>query len=207
MCLKCGSLHRGLGSHISFIRSVTLDKWTEEQVKTMESIGNKKASEYWEYSLPKDFKRPISEYEISTFITHKYVDRLWVKKEIPIPKTNGQKISSKYDTTFDPFNVNGSEMNMPQNKSLPRCFINPFNVNNNMNDPMIIFDDVLPSKQKSNSEASPAFDPCALLFEIPSHPHESKRKEATKEEPKIISKKKQSTLSKQKDPFADLVVF
>lgn len=33
LCIRCGGLHRKLGTHISKVKSVNLDKWTEEQVE------------------------------------------------------------------------------------------------------------------------------------------------------------------------------
>ena len=33
LCIRCGGLHRALGTHISKVKSVTLDKWTDEQVE------------------------------------------------------------------------------------------------------------------------------------------------------------------------------
>lgn len=33
LCIRCGGLHRSLGTHISKVKSVTLDKWTDEQVE------------------------------------------------------------------------------------------------------------------------------------------------------------------------------
>lgn len=40
MCLECSGRHRALGVHVSFIRSVSMDSWTEKQIKMMENGGN-----------------------------------------------------------------------------------------------------------------------------------------------------------------------
>ena len=51
-------IHRGLGVHISKVRSCALDKWTTELVMTMENIGNKRANEHWEHDVPASVARP-----------------------------------------------------------------------------------------------------------------------------------------------------
>ena len=40
MCLDCSGRHRALGVHISFVRSVSMDSWTQKQIEMMISGGN-----------------------------------------------------------------------------------------------------------------------------------------------------------------------
>eukprot|EP00403_Amphidinium_massartii_P026159 CAMPEP_0178405964 /NCGR_PEP_ID=MMETSP0689_2-20121128/18670_1 /TAXON_ID=160604 /ORGANISM="Amphidinium massartii, Strain CS-259" /LENGTH=416 /DNA_ID=CAMNT_0020026995 /DNA_START=11 /DNA_END=1261 /DNA_ORIENTATION=- len=48
VCLECSGIHRSLGVHLSFVRSVQMDSWTEKQIAAMEmSGGNAKLVEYF----------------------------------------------------------------------------------------------------------------------------------------------------------------
>jgi len=40
ICYECASKHRSYGTHISFVRSVDLDKWNRRQLKSLELTGN-----------------------------------------------------------------------------------------------------------------------------------------------------------------------
>ena len=54
LCRDCATIHRGLGSHVSRVRSVGLDEWTTAQVDKMERWGNAAANAYFEASVPYD---------------------------------------------------------------------------------------------------------------------------------------------------------
>lgn len=74
VCLNCSGHHRSLGVHISKVRSATLDTWLPEQVAFVQQMGNRRANEYWEARLPKDFRRPAEGdmVALAVFIGDKY---------------------------------------------------------------------------------------------------------------------------------------
>ena len=40
LCIECAGRHRSYGTHISFVKSVDLDKWRKKQLKSLELTGN-----------------------------------------------------------------------------------------------------------------------------------------------------------------------
>jgi hypothetical protein len=52
LCQRCAGIHRGLGSHVSKVRSPDLDKWTEEMILTARSSGNMRGNAVWERTRP-----------------------------------------------------------------------------------------------------------------------------------------------------------
>lgn len=72
-----------MGTHISKIRSTTLDVWTAEQIAHFQTLGNKKSSEIYEGCLPPGFQRPPSTdaFSMENFIRSKYERRAFSTPE------------------------------------------------------------------------------------------------------------------------------
>jgi ADP-ribosylation factor GTPase-activating protein 1 len=47
VCLECSGVHRSLGTHLSFVRSLTMDGWQPEKLKLMLTGGNGKAKAFF----------------------------------------------------------------------------------------------------------------------------------------------------------------
>src|SRR5205085_1478240 len=77
ICIRCSGLHRQLGTHISKVKSVTLDSWTAEQVEFMGRVGNDAANAYWEANMPTGRKprEADSAYTVEAFMREKYERR------------------------------------------------------------------------------------------------------------------------------------
>ena len=100
ICFECSGRHRGYGTHISFVRSIDLDKWKYSQLYIMLEGGNKKAKERFE-ELGIEKENRIYDYNDSKVI--KYKEEL------------AQKVASKYNKSN---NSNTKKDNVGDNKNI-----------------------------------------------------------------------------------------
>jgi len=75
-----------MGTHISRVKSVDLDAWTDEQLQSILRWGNTRANKYWEAKLAPGHQP--SEAKIENFIRTKYESKRWVMDgPMPDPST------------------------------------------------------------------------------------------------------------------------
>ncbi|EXJ78532.1 hypothetical protein A1O1_08933 [Capronia coronata CBS 617.96] len=83
LCIECGGIHRSLGTHVSKIRSLTLDvhSFTVDIVELFMLIGNRISNMVWESLLDKSIKPGpnATRDQRLKFITAKYVERAFVE--------------------------------------------------------------------------------------------------------------------------------
>ena len=104
LCIRCAGIHRNLGVHISRVKSIGLDSWTDEQVASMQNMGNAGAAIVYEVrfnlvrlvyvnttiiigfhlqaTLPESlrYSRPASDQALEKFIRDKYDRKLYYDK-------------------------------------------------------------------------------------------------------------------------------
>lgn len=83
VCIKCSGVHRSLGSHISKVRSLTLDStaFTADVVELLRVMGNKQCNAILEHQISEPSQKLIStaaDEQRKKFILAKYSDHIYV---------------------------------------------------------------------------------------------------------------------------------
>ncbi|KAF2725426.1 ArfGap-domain-containing protein [Polychaeton citri CBS 116435] len=95
LCMRCAALHRRLGTHISKVKSLSMDSWSPEQVDNMRKMGNNVSNRTYNPSnVQADMPVDMDEVEaaIERFIRKKYEQRALV------PGGAGRSVSQRHNT-------------------------------------------------------------------------------------------------------------
>ncbi|KAL2076032.1 hypothetical protein VTL71DRAFT_975 [Oculimacula yallundae] len=78
LCMRCAALHRKLGTHITKVKSLSMDSWSNEQVENMKRVGNAASNKIYN---PQNTRPPIpfdadeADSAMERFIRGKYVEK------------------------------------------------------------------------------------------------------------------------------------
>ncbi|PUU78511.1 hypothetical protein B9Z19DRAFT_65249 [Tuber borchii] len=97
LCIRCASLHRKLGTHISKIKSISMDMWTNDQIDNMRSRGNVISNTIHN---PNSGKHPVplsgedSDSLMERYIRNKYEHKLFMRETAQPQNSSTSSISS-----------------------------------------------------------------------------------------------------------------
>lgn len=87
LCMQCAAVHRKLGTHITKVKSLTMDSWSHEQVETMKRMGNHASNRIYN---PQNIQAPIN-YDANETDTamERFIRQKYQKKIIEVSQTSG----------------------------------------------------------------------------------------------------------------------
>ncbi|EGW34844.1 Zn finger-containing GTPase activating protein [Spathaspora passalidarum NRRL Y-27907] len=120
ICLECAGIHRGLGVHISFVRSITMDQFKPEETMRMEIGGNERLKNYF-VSNGVDLTLPAKA-KYDNYVAEDYKELLTCEVEgrefVPKDHSGKQLPDSRTSSTASiPSQVGGQST--PQGRSTP----------------------------------------------------------------------------------------
>lgn len=97
LCITCSGIHRGLGRHISKVRSLTLDRWEPELIQLMTALGNINVARVYENKILSgeiDAKLPIASSDRPT--KEKWIMKKYLKKDFVESIAAGQNLNDLF---------------------------------------------------------------------------------------------------------------
>ncbi|KAI1442904.1 ArfGap-domain-containing protein [Annulohypoxylon stygium] len=85
LCMRCAAIHRKLGTHISKVKSLSMDSWSNEQVESMKRVGNVASNKIYNAQNKKP-PMPIDADEADSAM-----ERFIRAKYVQTPAANGAK--------------------------------------------------------------------------------------------------------------------
>jgi len=115
ICLECSGKHRGLGVHLSFVRSVTMDKWKDIELEKMKIGGNRNAREFFESQTDWDNSMSIQQ-KYNTKAAALYRDKIstlaqgksWDEKSSPAQNYVGNVLNTQSSSSSSSYSSSSS---------------------------------------------------------------------------------------------------
>jgi Putative GTPase activating protein for Arf len=92
VCLECAGKHRSLGTHISKMRSITLDTILPDEARFLVMMSNDLANNWWEARLDPDSTARAQ----PTFIRFKYDEKRWALQDASVPVPSRDNVPHRH---------------------------------------------------------------------------------------------------------------
>ncbi|CAD6444552.1 0f0ec2ea-78ae-4c6e-b54b-93035a80059e [Sclerotinia trifoliorum] len=126
LCMRCAALHRKLGTHITKVKSLSMDSWSKDQVEHMKKVGNVVSNRIYN---PQNTRPPIpidadeADSAMERFIRQKYSNGPQVQRRNhtgssssddhppPLPPKNGAKFGFRSASSIFPLSSKAKKDN------------------------------------------------------------------------------------------------
>ncbi|KAJ3507376.1 hypothetical protein NLJ89_g6340 [Agrocybe chaxingu] len=121
ICVNCASIHRKIGTHITKVKSLTMDDWTKDQVEHMKSMGNRKSNAIYnpnelKHPPPPNLEDSERDSEIEQYIRAKYEYRKFIDRSALVASKLGPSRSA---TMMSARSVSSPTTQVPASSSSP----------------------------------------------------------------------------------------
>ncbi|KAJ8082185.1 Protein gts1 [Marasmius tenuissimus] len=105
ICVTCATIHRKIGTHVTKVKSITMDTWSKEQVDRMVEMGNVKSNAIYcpnevRHPPPMQLMEQERDSELEQYIRSKYEYKRFIEK--PKPESTSRSQSTPLDNAPKP---------------------------------------------------------------------------------------------------------
>ncbi|KAI8359087.1 hypothetical protein EDC96DRAFT_514138 [Choanephora cucurbitarum] len=98
LCIRCAGIHRKMGTHISKVKSITMDQWTMEQIEMMRNSGGNTTVNQKVNPNPANHPLPIThedDHAIEKYIRAKWEKRAFVTNNVSPPPSSPMPLQTQ----------------------------------------------------------------------------------------------------------------
>ncbi|KAG9395220.1 Arf GTPase activating protein [Carpediemonas membranifera] len=111
ICDSCAGIHRGLGVHISFVKSITLDFWTPSEILFMQHGGHRRLTTHLKNGgVPLGLATIQSRYATGSAMTYKAELEQAVANDAPTPEPEPEMVSPPTNIPTPPSEPTNEEL-------------------------------------------------------------------------------------------------
>ncbi|KAJ7704448.1 hypothetical protein B0H17DRAFT_1326589 [Mycena rosella] len=124
ICVSCASVHRKIGTHVTKVKSLTMDSWTREQTENMRQNGNMKSNQLYNpnearHPPPPNLMDGERDSEMEQFIRSKYEYKSFIDKSSLVASKLGPSRSMPSRPSPSPANGSSGPSTTPSVSALP----------------------------------------------------------------------------------------